>query len=62
MAGSISDLEEALSMVAHEITLYGDAYWRLFDPLENELNDVRNWRRRHSWYGPIGRERRLNPS
>ena len=62
MASSILDLEEALSIVAHAIAPYGDAYWPLLDRLEKAMNDVRDWRRRLRWYGPIERERRRNPS
>lgn len=50
MALSDTDLEEALSIVAEVIELYGDAYWPLFDKLEEELDtrkqrDVRLQRR-----------------
>jgi hypothetical protein len=37
MLHSISDLEEALDVVAEVIELYGDAYWPIFDRLEEEL-------------------------
>ena len=46
MAVSDRELEEALSIAAKIIDLYGYCYWPIFERLETELDTRRNRRQR----------------